>query len=42
MLQVVNTLNVGSKRNVTEADVKPYTDVSANEVFGIFASVMWN
>lgn len=42
VLQVVNILNGGSKPNVTEADAKPYANVSANEAFGIFASMMWN
>lgn len=42
VLQMVNMLNAGTKPNVTEADVKPYSKLLANEILGVFAHLKWN
>jgi hypothetical protein len=42
VLQVVNTLNAGSKPNVTEADVKKYSELLMDEVLGVYAKAVWN
>jgi NAD nucleotidase, C-terminal domain len=42
VLHIVNTLNAGSRPNVTDADIQPYSEMTGSEAFGIFASIMWN
>ncbi|KAF8485567.1 Metallo-dependent phosphatase-like protein [Gautieria morchelliformis] len=42
VIRMVNTLNAGSRPNVTDANIQPYSEMTTSEAFGLFASIMWN
>ncbi|KIJ33527.1 hypothetical protein M422DRAFT_35441 [Sphaerobolus stellatus SS14] len=42
VLIVINEINAGNVPNVTDADVKPYTQLAVDNVFGLYASMVWS
>jgi len=43
VITILNQITVGTGgKTFTTADIKSYTDILTNEVFGIYAQAKWN